>query len=282
MTAVLVATALTVLVNRGFPGRFSDELNRIFAVENPAVPDVDTATLRTGILPVFGDTHSNNSCIVWGDSHAKHLLPGVERAALATGHKCVMATHSATPPILGFVPYESRYSLNEATPEWSEALVERAVKDGTQCVILAGRWTIFAENTNFEQQLRETLKTLAANNFRTMIVLDVPGFEVDVPRSLVRSRLLGLPDTGVTQSSEAYLSPTGAGSVNEMIRRVAKETGAMILDPAPYLQNEAGEWTAFLNGECLYTDFQHLSIEGGRRLQPMFEAAFKKLRPQVP
>ena len=166
-----------------------------------------------------------------------------------------------------------------STKDYSPGVIENALREQADVVILGGIWAVYAKYPEFEQRLRQTLETLAARNIQAVVALDVPLYEIDVPRALVRSRLMGLATGVPTQSSATYLSPTGAGRADEIIRRVARETGAMILDPAPYLKDPQGNWTVFLDGECLYSDAHHLSLAGGRRLRPMFEAALEELRP---
>ena len=284
MTAALVAIGLAVVVNRGFPGRFPDELNRIFAVAEEGVPDprrrsVSLEDLRTGNLPAFGAADGTKTCLLWGDSHAQCLIPGLDDACQALGWRCLQATYYSTPPLFDF-PITGNVIPASSTQDYSPGVIENALREHAQVVILGGIWAVYAKYPEFEQRLRQTLETLAAHNIQALVTLDVPLYEIDVPRALVRSRLLGLAAGDPTQSAERYLSPTGAGRANAIIRRVAGETGALILDPAPYLTDPQGDWTVFLDGECLYSDAHHLSLAGGRRLRPMFKAALEELRPR--
>lgn len=115
----------------------------------------------------------------------------------------------------------------------------------------------------------ETACELAAHH-PLYLVRPTPEMGVRVPEVLGRSLLLQR-DRDLFVSRAAYRQRNAfVSSVQEM---AARQCGATLLDPAPYLCNEQ-VCSASRDGRPLYYDDDHLSEFGNRLLVPMFRPIF--------
>ena len=268
---ILIGVSIVVYAGEGLPSRVSTESIRLYSARSSRafINDVSVEEARSGNLPRFGSPNGGVRCLVWGDSHAMALMPGIDSACQKLGVQGFQATHSSTPPLLDFV-HISRWGLNEATPIFGQAVVEFVRQNDIDVVVLSGVWSSYAQHAAFEERLEETVKEVTEFGAQVVIVLDVATHDVDVPSVLARRAYWRLPSVDIGVPIEAHRSRNEY--CDNIIRRVANGR-AIVVDPAPYFVNSNGIWQAVVSGEVMYCDSNHLSFEGGLRL----EGAFSKV-----
>ena len=248
--AVLAAEAATGRIASVAPGCH---------VEDGAIPPAAHCTSGPGAADV----------LLWGDSHALHLLPVVTAWAEARGLNLRQATKSGCLPLLA-----GRQSdpLSLACRDFNAAVAASTDKP-LRAVILGGRWLQPTLSPGLEGDMAATVAALRRRfGPRTLIVLVAPGPEFGFAPSLcfARTAFLGR-DTGRCDRTPLR-DAAGAGDIARMFDAVAAtDPRVTVLRPG----------TAFCDDVCrtrdgdrfFFRDDNHLTAEGARRLAPLLSAA---------
>jgi peptidoglycan/LPS O-acetylase OafA/YrhL len=273
---LLLTCSLLILSFDGLPTRFDPRASSYASAKNsiPHVQNVTTDRVKVGEVPAFGTPDGSWKCLVWGDSHAQVLIPGIDAACKTHRTKGLQTTHSSTPPILNFV-VKGAYGLNERTPEFSRAVVDYSVLQKVDLIILAGEWSKYSAHVDFEERLSSTIKELLDAGIHVAIVRDVAKQKGDVPLMLSMAVRLGRSVEVIGISPDEYrIQNERCNSIFDQFR----SKGVIVVDPAPFFVDEANLWRAEIGGVSMYSDKEHLSIEGGLRLTPLFEQLFDSFR----
>ncbi|HTI71521.1 MAG TPA: acyltransferase family protein [Candidatus Limnocylindria bacterium] len=271
--AIGVALGVAIWQGNGFPGRFPAAAVRFLDVKSdtPYAYSVgmDKADIERHTFPVYGnpDTNLPIHALVWGDSHAMHFMPPIDKLSRDHGVRVAQLTHFATPPVLGYVP-RRQFSLGADAPGFSEAVVEWVESHHIDTVVLAACWRWYENTPAFRQQLTDTVARLAKARCRVYVIKQVPFPAVDVPRFLFRQTVAGQP----TYMPVAQVRPDPADY--EKLFTQAAAAGATVLDPAPYLTLPDGSIHLETNGVPLYFDAGHVTITGSMSLAPLFAPVF--------
>jgi peptidoglycan/LPS O-acetylase OafA/YrhL len=272
---VTMALSAVILVGRGFPERFSPTTLGYFEArsDKPFRANVPIDAVERGELPAFGEADGRDCVVVWGDSHAMMIVPGVDAACSGRGVIGLQATHSSTPPVLDFV-VSSRYGLNAEGPRFNRAVLKEILDRRPGLVILGGYWRTYATRPDFEGALRQTVDAVTSAGIPLCLVLDTAEFASPVPEALARRSVFGQRTTDVVMTAADYEDRNGP--TNAVLQRVAKDR-AIVLDPAEVLTDASGDWAAQIDGQALYHDAHHLTGAGARRLAPQFLRLFREL-----
>jgi peptidoglycan/LPS O-acetylase OafA/YrhL len=272
---VLAALSLVVIAGRGIPSRLPTKVLRYDSARDSMafLSEVTADQVRSDQLPRFGVAKGTPRCLVWGDSHAMALIPGIDAACKSRGVLGFQATHSLTAPLLDYV-YNSKSDWSEKSPVFNRAVLESAVRNHVDLAILAAAWSRYARNPSFEQALRRTIDELRGARISVAIVLDVADQVEDVPTVLARRVLQGASTSDFGVSLEAHRSKNQVA--DDIIRRIASGN-CLVIDPAPAFVTGKGFWPAEIGGEVLYCDAGHLSIQGSLHLKGLFEEAVDSL-----
>jgi peptidoglycan/LPS O-acetylase OafA/YrhL len=271
----LVAVSFGIILLGGVPERIPAQARRFRAAEHSKafIREVELKQAHAKDFPTFGAERGHASCLIWGDSHAMALVPGLDAACKDYGVVGYQATHSTTPPLLDFVHIIAKCGLNERTPEFSREVVEFVADERVDVVFLNGVWSRYAMLATFEDRLESTVEELVAAGAEVVIVLDVARHKRLVPVALAQHAYWGYPTNAIGLPIEVHESRNR--HCNSVIRRVAYGKAA-VLDPGRYLTKDQ-LWRAELNSVALYRDHGHLSVEGGLRLRPMFGGVLRTL-----
>jgi peptidoglycan/LPS O-acetylase OafA/YrhL len=283
--SILLTSSLAIVRLRGLPQRISPqadayarakERDRGSPVSQSLFKSVTIKQATEGRLPGFGEKDAAATCLVWGDSHAMAIVPGIDAACKTRGIRGVQATASATAPIVDFYAM-TQHGLNERAPVFSRAVANFAVAKRVDIVFLSGRWRIYASQPNFEPCLGRTIKELSDAGICVVIIRDIAEFRYGNPTTqLAMAVQLGRDVTRVGVRLADHLRANDR--CNALFDRFAGNN-VSVFDPAPAFVDETGLWRAEYGGESMYIDDHHLSIAGSLRLQPLFEALFDRLLP---
>lgn len=240
----------------------------------------------------FGD--GNIESVVWGDSHANASVSAV---AAATPGTTVELTYSGCSSILGL----KTKVLNDQCAEFNSHALELVNTEFTKqkiFVINRSAQTLFGflnENDHnefinepfgyFDQifhSANDTLNKQFATRFvaticaiknprRVYLVRPYPEMGIKVPKTMVRSLMLGRPDPRISISLEDYHKRQQV--IWAAQDEAARQCGVNILNPLPYLCHDGRCWGS-KDGRPLYYDDDHLSEYGNKLLVPMFKQAW--------
>ena len=273
--AILLLFGSAVMLSSGAPQRLPGKTAAYAAGENetPSVDNVTTDMIVQSSIPKFGVLHSNGvvDVLLWGDSHAKHLLPALEAVCNERKLTGQIISFTSTTPLVGW-PQHSQHGLNEQSEKWCDAVVDYVNRTKIQNVIIAAMWENPEkyEPHKFAEALERTISALRASGARVYVVMQVPSHKASVPKVLVYSSLAHHP-TDEWQSSwpehlEKHITMYD-------IKNHSSEFGPALVDPAPYFRPQLGDRLKIEeNGRSLYTDAHHLSIYGSKLVMiPLFE-----------
>jgi peptidoglycan/LPS O-acetylase OafA/YrhL len=276
VTSLIFAVSLYIIIDKGLPTRFDPRVFSYAAAKNSSgfIRQVTPEQANRGDFPTFGASHGKLTCLIWGDSHAMALVPGLDAVCKDRGISGFQATHSATAPILDFSRMEKN-GLQERTDEFNRAVIKFAKSKKVDIIILSAFWNRYIDVTAFERQLIRTMKELNDSGIRVAIVRDVAEQNGDVPLQLSKAVRLGQDVSRIGVSLKAHSERVHRSE--EVLLRLAQK-GLILMDPSPYFVDEHGLWRAEIEGQAMYRDGDHLSVEGSLRLTRMFDDFFANLK----
>jgi SGNH domain (fused to AT3 domains) len=259
---------------------------RAACFESPRLPAVGC---RFGAKPDAQDY----GVLVWGDSHADAITPGVVSWASARGLSVREAARGGCPPLVdvravapkrGEIP-----GCRETTPL---VLGEIASNPKLQVIVLAARWPMYSDPAvvydpdsppislqdarhastagyPLGQALDRTLTAIAATHTRARIVVmgPVPELTFNPPDCVAQARHLGRPEAACREApATPPLIRTGKAEagIREALRAHPQVRAVF---PSEKLCTAARCQTV-QGGTLLYFDDDHLSASGARRLTP--------------
>lgn len=218
---------------------------------------------------------AHTSLFVWGDSHARSLLPCIREMATTANKRAMAAWHGATPPAIEYAN-TSPWSVGSDSPAYNRAIFDYIVSESISNVLLVGYWSGYTNGDlgdAYTSDLKLLIEQLANEKIQVWLLLEWPAFEIDVPKLVYAKNALSIE-----------LQQPGAGLKNYR-ERIAKmgvnaplfeQAGAKLLDPLPFFVTQNGEGLLIqTEGYPIYYDKHHLSVEGSKRLIPLLQPLFK-------
>ncbi len=230
--------------------------------------------------------------VLWGDSHADSLAPGVVEFAARHGLSTLQLSMAGCPPLLGAevkavgVDYGPCALFNRQVIEYlgSESRVA--------AVMLVARWTLYTENSRFgvddpgpitylvdaqdsqletsasrrafARALEHTIDRLRATGRPVLVLGNIPPHGINVPDCLARNLL---PLSGVLScnvpASEVLAHIAFADA---QVEQLTSGKPGVCADLPGRLFCPGAECLAELDGEVLYANDDHLSAHGARFL----------------
>jgi peptidoglycan/LPS O-acetylase OafA/YrhL len=203
--------AFIIVANTGFPGRIPREVRVLGNRQDMLALDCREMVKLVGdkqkrcIVGAPWATASKHA-VIWGDSHAKHLVPILDRPARE--RNLAVALWSGCPP---FIDNESLQREKRNAPAYSENCARsrrevlnwlRKTKD-VDLVIISNAWAIYPEALfagaaidrwrpeeamrRIEENLRSTIETIDPNRLSVLFVGDVPRPGFNVPDCALQS-----------------------------------------------------------------------------------------------
>lgn len=207
--------------------------------------------------------------VLWGDSHAAHLYPGLRELQLARGtFRLSQYTAALCPPIFGFQAKRARdcAALNQAVRQQLIALKPDTV------ILAAQQWHDYDEVDRdpaaVDQLIRATLADLKSFGVRRIVVIGrAPAWRMTPPRILaqaLRTQAAGLGAASLPTRDSAHLWSSYADE-NERLRGFFTSAGAGFISPTQTLCDQNGcQLTVPGRGDPIAFDGSHLTVGGSR------------------
>lgn len=289
--ATILVIATLIRVGDGLPSRLPHDVHMAYAAardNNPSRtecfnnwPGDDLCRFPASIpgtrAPEF---------LLWGDSHADAIMPGVGEAAERAGVSGVFAGKSACPPLRGVDRADK--GRRHGCARFNEAVLEYLRKhESISVVILAARWALAAEaerapgeggnpayliptdswqddefgvERNFEvfrQGIEATIDTIRSMDRRVVIVGNIPEIGWDVPRHSIARARWGDSLPPAPMYSEVVRRQ---GRADDVLARLSEQPGVHFLAIATRLCNP--ECRTHMADRPIYFDDDHLSRFG--------------------
>jgi len=310
--AAVMALAVVVWQANGFVGRFPPEVQAAFAGRHDINPDRRACfdkmppqgiCVFDGPGPAAPDPAARADLLLWGDSHAAALMPGVKRAAGAAGLSGRFAGRPACAPLLGLDrrDIDARFDcagFNAAVMAWLRA------RDDMALVILSARWQTAVESVRppgeskgpvlwapagnrqdagagapqhavVAEALHATVDAIRATGREVLILGPVPEIGWSVPDGLARRMILDSPHPRAPDQAAVAARHARTGALQAALDA---RPGVDVLAIAPALCG-AGECRIARDGRPLYTDDDHLSRFGAETVLAPLLARYLAQRP---
>jgi peptidoglycan/LPS O-acetylase OafA/YrhL len=260
--------------------------------------------IKAGQMPAsVGSSAVAPSFMVWGDSHARALVPALSIQALQHGLSGFIATRNDHPPLLDvdLVFINSSEYFDDKYNKEVLSFVTR--HDEIRTVILAGIWERYANGAHFLQKDGATLRLkgqvgdhaersnaalLAAGLTRTVLALRRLGREVivvsDVPDlgyGNDAARICWV-DSQLSRRAQVLLPTLSEyrqrnAQVYAMLRGLAEQMAITVVYPESRLFDPAGRFIIAENNKLFYRDDNHLSTQGAKFIAPVFDQVFSRM-----
>jgi peptidoglycan/LPS O-acetylase OafA/YrhL len=208
----------------------------------------------------YGDLTSDETIVLYGDSHAAQWFPALDLIGKKRGIKIVSLTKSACPSAEVIKELSSQYDVKDCQA-FRDSSVARINKIKPLAVILTGMqpftapysdesarsWWLAGESTVFN-------RIKSATKF-PIYLTDTPLPQIDIPDCLV----------------------AGRGAKCDTSRPVAAEVapGLIPINPTPWLCTD--KCPAVVDGIVVYRDKSHLTVEMSKHLSVQLENALLRL-----
>ncbi|HJW39969.1 MAG TPA: acyltransferase family protein [Rhizomicrobium sp.] len=285
--AAFAAVAVVLLAAQGLPSRVPPDVR---TVDAEGTAPLEGRWCGPSDNCVSGSRALAGEAVLWGDSHARALAPGLDAFAAARHLRLRIFTRSACPPLPGLdvvSPGGAGYPRCAAFDR--TALAAILASKTVRLVILEARWEIYFNDARirpkagaepaFSSALGHLLDTLNARGIPVLVVGNVPRFDDFPAHCYGRERLFGRDPT-----------PCESQSVVDGLRPILKSEKLIFAAVSPHdrfdrfyspftdLCDGAG-CHAFSAGLVLYLDEHHLSAAGARLIG---QAADRKLQGWPP
>ena len=272
--AATCVAAFTVLAGDGLPRRFSDSVQLALADDfvNPRLAACFERFERNSLCEIGEEGARGPDFLLWGDSHARAMMPAIDAAAKLAGHKGLSATRSACAPLLGVV----RSGGAECTRFNDSVVEELRERPDIATVVLHARWSDWEKHVRsasragaaamapgseaaddrktFRKALLATVETIRRLGKQVVIVESVPEIGWNVPRALFSHLRWGDPLPKVPDIGEV-------AKANEVPRSVFGEAAAthdVVVVPLANLMCDP-DCAIIHKGRHMYRDDNHVA-----------------------
>jgi peptidoglycan/LPS O-acetylase OafA/YrhL len=273
-TACVVIVGALVIMNQGLATRYSGQLRELATFKPNFELDARSPTCwvdQFSAPTAFSKecfTHSSTKAnwLIWGDSHAARLYPGL-KSSLPQGIELSQLTKSSCPAVL-----KIEFSECQASNKRVMSLIKAKPPE---VVVMFGRWETYLRTKtfeNFETQFRLTVKELHKAGVRKIYVLgQAPFWSGSLPTNMID-----------------YLKETGSKSLpvrtNFRLTPIAADTERLFLrvvKATPSVRYFSLVDALCRSGKCLVTidgtvngliswDYGHLTTPGATYVSQLF------------
>ncbi|HEX6984638.1 MAG TPA: acyltransferase family protein [Planctomycetaceae bacterium] len=275
--ASLLLAGYTVYDRDGFDDRLSSATRRIAATgtrDRRFHRDIDPGEVPDDLIRL-GDAPGGPDLLVWGDSHAMALLPGIDDLCREHGLSGRAATHSSTAPVVGYF-VRTKYGLNEEAVPFGEAVLKYVHERKIRAVVLAANWSTYFRDDGFAGPLFATVDRLRETGATVYFVKDVPSYHDDIASAAALHSWRGLELTELALPLAEY---EARNEFHGAILPRLQERGVVVLDPIAVFKARSGSdllMPADAHG-LLYYDKGHLSTYGSHAMKPIFAPLIRSL-----
>jgi peptidoglycan/LPS O-acetylase OafA/YrhL len=285
VSALVLIVGLSMWRTRGVPSRMPTVVAEYDAVKgDEKFPKSPVAGYDENNFTHLGEQGKPCGVVLWGDSHAGVLKYLIDELCKQNHKSGIAAGRGGVAPVIEWSGHDSSSALHATNLAFNRSVMEyiRKCSESGELkhVILAFRWSYYIDTPQrkadeplpvdgFPDALIKTIQTLEKLGVGVSVLLEVPIFEMHVPKAVALHYWRGwpLPHLSIQEHAERLQS------YEPLIHRLREETPYVnIIDASPSLFSEQGE-VEFLNekGVLLYRDDHHLTKTGSKRLKPLFE-----------
>jgi peptidoglycan/LPS O-acetylase OafA/YrhL len=190
---LLLVVGYTAYYFNGFPLRLPSSTEQILAAKNDhniKLPFIATKDIKANNIIRVGSPSAPQSVLLWGDSHARMLIPAFELLANEYSISVAVIGYPSSLPIL---PVAGNYRTSTSVPdteEWAQAAIQYIREHHIQDTFLAAYWGYskydLHNKQEFSKDLLATIQAIQDAGSRVWIIHQVPDHNYKIPEFLVR------------------------------------------------------------------------------------------------
>jgi peptidoglycan/LPS O-acetylase OafA/YrhL len=258
--------------------------------------------------PLIGDVNISPSFALIGDSHARALIPALDKCAKDAGVVGYSINKSGTPFLLG-ISKNSAGITGEAfdVVSYNNAVMAFIARSpNIKTIFIVGRWgaaihgpwiekgeesgvpdtliDTFGGNFNNKSNkeivgigLKRTVNELLKKNRKVVLVSDVPEIGFDVPRVYMMQKRFPFLIKFMECCPSIVEYNDRQREANAILEELAQLPNVTLIRPEKLMFDETGRGRIMANGELLYRDDDHLSTAGALYIAPVFDEVFKNM-----
>jgi len=288
--AVAFGVGVVTVKTHGLPRRYPDAIRRLsqYKAEEHASswrdgkcflqPDQDWHKFDTSCYDV--QPQSAPLLLLWGDSHAADLYPGLKHLQSDYTFRIAQYTSSFCPPIFNFKNPQRK--LCENNNIWLRRQIQEL---HPQIVVLAAQYW-FLDSPDVHNKISSTLAILKKAGVQTVIVVGPnPEWKEPLPRALFDSYYRAtsfhtIPDRMLYQLDDSIFP------IDRRLRTWVSESDASYVSPVGILCNQTGCLTQLHESgtsELTSFDRHHLTDRASQYVAKlMFAPLFTQVSPRIP
>jgi peptidoglycan/LPS O-acetylase OafA/YrhL len=309
-----VALGAVIFVTHGLPMRLSPAVLQAANIEetdvNPRRRECFTngnPVAATGCRYGAAAGVKDYDVLVWGDSHADAVTPGVVDWAKVRGWSVREATHGGCPPLVDARSMQpKRGELAGCRASTKLVMAEIAADTKLKLIVLAARWPLYNGDKPYydtgnppqrvldaaapgdrvyplDEALIRTLAAIKASGSKAQVLVlgPVPELTFSPSYCVATARRLGRHEYGCWDAPAALPLARARPAEAAIARALARAPEARTFNPSSRLCTETSCVTV-LKRRLLYFDDDHLSATGARMLVPgWLDAALSPPGPEA-
>jgi peptidoglycan/LPS O-acetylase OafA/YrhL len=304
VAAVLIGVGAADFFGKGLPGRMPRGLVLAETDVNPMRSACFLAWTPSAAPPadcIFGDPKAQGEVLLWGDSHADAITPGVLAWAKGKGLSVREATRAGCPPLVdAFVLIDGR-RVDPRCLDFDRNVLALAKDPAVKLVVLSARWPMYMDarplmggydppmrlvddatrrTSDLAQALGETLAAIEASGVKSQVLIvgPVPELPFSPPDCAAQARRFGLDPVHCTTAPDAGSLARAQPAIAVIERLAKRHPNVRLVLPSRALCRR-GVCRTTDDGDILYFDADHLSASGAQRLLPAWlDAALQPTR----
>lgn len=242
--------------------------------------------------------------LLWGDSHMRAWMAGLEQAAHAAGTPAMLIWQGGCPPVFGIEKRETAGTPTKDRKCWSWNDQLRAALPAltsVERVLLIGRWAYYADGQGvgqdahnkitltavapletakigqelFAQAFQATVRELRENGLEVFALRQVPEMQDynsrEVSRDMAHGRMTASEATDLLTLSLPRARQRSERA-DTVLRALASSEQIRLIDPWPGLCAET--CNGLYEGVSYYFDNNHITNSGARALSPILAPVF--------
>tara|TARA_R110001592_G_scaffold51812_1_gene159200 strand:+ start:3485 stop:5371 length:1887 start_codon:yes stop_codon:yes gene_type:complete len=203
-------------------------------------------------------TQSKQTVLLWGDSHANHLVAGLTANRDLLPYNILVYSSAGCPPIIG-QSLPTRPNCLQNNQHVLDIIKTMHIKN----VIMAGNWAYSEKADHLDiAKLPETINALKENGVQPMIINQLPLYPISNPQYLA-TRLASRDNP----KEDYFIKPDDGLDMSVRIMQLLPNT--QIFDAFKLFCPDES-CSIFKNGELMVVDRGHLSHAGSRYLTKAF------------
>lgn len=258
---LLILVAFSIRANDGYPARYDfnlpeQDFRQVYR-EGSCLLQSETAVDSYKLSNCrAGHAGAPSNILVWGDSHAAHLIPGLDEIGKRDGFQFYQASYGGCPPLAEPVVGDDQCG------KFQQSIMDILSEDKTiSTVVISANWGVYAARGDIVSAIEETIGAIRALDKDVVFVGPGPNYEIDVPSLFA----LSLSRFGEWRPDK--FPPRRNQALQESLRRLVARTEVRSVFPYEvFCEGDACEVIDASSGNLIIWDTNHLTIEGSRRL----------------